>query len=65
MPSFSPRERYMRLLGEDWSIRSLGLGLHAELAFLLSDDGPFSRVAESLPTCSGNLRLTPDPWKYI
>lgn len=55
----------MRLLGEDWSIRSLGLGLHAELAFLLSDGGPFSRVAESLPTCSGNLRLTPDPWKYI
>lgn len=42
MPSFSLRERYMRLLGEDWSIRSLGLGLDAELAFLLSDGGPIS-----------------------
>lgn len=37
MPSFSPRERYMRLLGEDWGVRSLCVGLHAELSFLLSD----------------------------
>ena len=54
----SPRERYMRLLGEDWGIRSLGLGLHADLAFLLSDGGPSPRVAESLATCPGNFRLT-------
>lgn len=58
MPSFSPRERYMRLLGEDWSIRSLGLGLHAELAFLPLDGGPSPCVAESIPTGPGNIRLT-------
>lgn len=58
MPSFSPRERYMRLLGEDWGVRSLCVGLHADLSFLLSDDGPSPRVAEPCRTRPGNPRLT-------